>query len=69
MICSVCLTLSCIETKQGGKGIDLSLSMEEIIHECKLFFAGHENTSLLLTCQCICLVFSQNGKKGPGRRF
>ncbi|TKV95908.1 hypothetical protein SEVIR_9G393700v4 [Setaria viridis] len=41
---------SCIETKQGGKEIDLSLSMEEIIHECKLFFfAGHENTSLLLT--------------------
>ncbi|KAF7020347.1 hypothetical protein CFC21_033463 [Triticum aestivum] len=41
---------SCIETKQGGKQVDLSLSMEEIIHECKLFFfAGHENTSLLLT--------------------
>ncbi|OEL27689.1 Cytochrome P450 709B2 [Dichanthelium oligosanthes] len=41
---------SCIETKQGGKEMDLSLSMEEIIHECKLFFfAGHENTSLLLT--------------------
>ncbi|KAI5004061.1 hypothetical protein ZWY2020_031304 [Hordeum vulgare] len=42
---------SCIDTKKGGKQVDLSLSMEEIIHECKLFFfAGHENTSLLLTC-------------------
>jgi len=42
---------SCTETKQGGKQVDgLSLSMEEIIHECKLFFfAGHENTALLLT--------------------
>jgi cytochrome P450 len=30
---------SCTETKQGGKQVDgLSLSMEEIIHECKLFF-------------------------------
>lgn len=30
--------------------MELSLSMEEIIHECKLFFfAGHENTALLLT--------------------
>ncbi|KAL6878363.1 hypothetical protein ACP4OV_012533 [Aristida adscensionis] len=36
-------------TKQGGDQ-SLSLSMEEIIHECKLFFfAGHENTSLLIT--------------------
>ncbi|CAN6325106.1 unnamed protein product [Urochloa humidicola] len=42
---------SCVETnKQEGKQVDLSLSMEEIIHECKLFFfAGHENTALLLT--------------------
>uniref|UniRef100_A0A804R778 Cytochrome P450 709B2 n=1 Tax=Zea mays TaxID=4577 RepID=A0A804R778_MAIZE len=46
---------SCTETKQGGKQqqvdrLRLSLSMEEIIHECKLFFfAGHENTALLLT--------------------
>ncbi|CAL4914588.1 unnamed protein product [Urochloa decumbens] len=42
---------SCIETNsQRGKQVDLSLSMEEIIHECKLFFfAGHENTALLLT--------------------
>ncbi|WVZ57065.1 hypothetical protein U9M48_007502 [Paspalum notatum var. saurae] len=42
---------SCSETKDGEKKqVDLSLSMEEIIHECKLFFfAGHENTALLLT--------------------
>uniref|UniRef100_A0A0A9GLE2 Uncharacterized protein n=1 Tax=Arundo donax TaxID=35708 RepID=A0A0A9GLE2_ARUDO len=41
---------ACIGTKQGGKPVDLSLSMEEILHECKLFFfAGHENTALLLT--------------------
>jgi len=42
---------SSTEAKQGRKQVDgLSLSMEEIIHECKLFFfAGHENTALLLT--------------------
>jgi len=54
---------SCTEAKQGGKQVDgLSLSMEEIIHECKLFFfAGHENTALLLT-------WYPSGKKGSGRR-
>uniref|UniRef100_N1QU57 Secologanin synthase n=1 Tax=Aegilops tauschii TaxID=37682 RepID=N1QU57_AEGTA len=52
---------SCIETKQGGKQVDLSLSMEEIIHECKLFFfAGHENTSLLLTCSILEPVANDN---------
>ncbi|XP_037489808.1 cytochrome P450 709B2-like [Triticum dicoccoides] len=41
---------SCIETKQGGQQVDLSLSMDEIIHECKqFFFAGHDTTSQLLT--------------------
>ncbi|KAE8811577.1 Secologanin synthase [Hordeum vulgare] len=40
----------CTETEQGGKQEQLSLSMEEILHECKtFFFAGYETTSLLLT--------------------
>ncbi|KAF8728795.1 hypothetical protein HU200_018074 [Digitaria exilis] len=38
-----------IPTEHGGKK-QLSLSMDEIIHECKtFFFAGHETTALLLT--------------------
>lgn len=41
---------ACIPTEQGGKQKQLSLSMDEIIHECKtFFFAGYETTSLLLT--------------------
>jgi PHYB activation tagged suppressor 1 len=41
---------ACTATKQGGKQEQLSLSMDEIIHECKtFFFAGYETTSLLLT--------------------
>lgn len=41
---------SCIATEQGGKKGDLSMSIDEIIHECKMFFfAGHDTTSLLLT--------------------
>ncbi|GJN31596.1 hypothetical protein PR202_gn00121 [Eleusine coracana subsp. coracana] len=41
---------ACTKTEQGGKQQQLSLSMDEIIHECKtFFFAGHETTSLLLT--------------------
>ncbi|PVH32654.1 hypothetical protein PAHAL_9G452200 [Panicum hallii] len=41
---------ACIPTEQGGKQQQISLSMDEIIHECKtFFFAGHEITALLLT--------------------
>ncbi|OEL30306.1 Cytochrome P450 709B1 [Dichanthelium oligosanthes] len=41
---------SCVATEQGGKEGGLSMSIDEIIHECKLFFfAGHDTTSLLLT--------------------
>uniref|UniRef100_A0ACD5YNL1 Uncharacterized protein n=1 Tax=Avena sativa TaxID=4498 RepID=A0ACD5YNL1_AVESA len=38
---------ACTATDKGG---ELSLSMDEIIHECKtFFFAGYETTSILLT--------------------
>ncbi|EEE59120.1 hypothetical protein OsJ_11004 [Oryza sativa Japonica Group] len=41
---------ACIATDQGREQHQLSLSIDEIIHECKtFFFAGHETTSLLLT--------------------
>jgi len=41
---------ACIPTEHGGKQQQISLSMDEIIHECKtFFFAGHETTALLLT--------------------
>ncbi|KAL6650011.1 hypothetical protein ACP70R_014235 [Stipagrostis hirtigluma subsp. patula] len=41
---------ACIASKQGGMEGGLSLSIDEIIDECKMFFfAGHETTSLLLT--------------------
>ncbi|KAL5209847.1 hypothetical protein ABZP36_005470 [Zizania latifolia] len=41
---------ACIATDQDGKQRQLSLSIDEIIHECKtFFFAGYETTSLLLT--------------------
>jgi cytochrome P450 len=41
---------SCVATEQGGKQGGLNMSIDEIIHECKMFFfAGHDTTSLLLT--------------------
>ncbi|KAL6650009.1 hypothetical protein ACP70R_014233 [Stipagrostis hirtigluma subsp. patula] len=41
---------ACIASKQGEMEGGLSLSIDEIIDECKMFFfAGHETTSLLLT--------------------
>ncbi|XP_062215512.1 cytochrome P450 709B2-like [Phragmites australis] len=41
---------TCMAAKQGGKEGGPSLSIDEIIHECKMFFfAGHDTTSLLLT--------------------
>ncbi|VAH42716.1 unnamed protein product [Triticum turgidum subsp. durum] len=41
---------ACTTTEQGGKQEQLSLSMDEILHECKtFFFAGYETTSILLT--------------------
>ncbi|KAL6593999.1 hypothetical protein ACP70R_048900 [Stipagrostis hirtigluma subsp. patula] len=41
---------ACIAPSEGGNQQQLSLSMDEIIHECKtFFFAGYETTSLLLT--------------------
>ena len=41
---------ACIPTEHGGKQQQISLSMDEIIHEYKTFiFAGHETTALLLT--------------------
>ncbi|WVZ57066.1 hypothetical protein U9M48_007503 [Paspalum notatum var. saurae] len=42
---------ACFTTEQGGKRPDeLTLTMDEIIDECKtFFFAGHETTSHLLT--------------------
>ncbi|KAF0911983.1 hypothetical protein E2562_012794, partial [Oryza meyeriana var. granulata] len=41
---------ACIATDQGREQHQLSLSIDEIIHECKtFFFAGYETTSLLLT--------------------
>lgn len=41
---------ACLPVERGKQQQQLSLSMDEIIHECKtFFFAGHETTSLLLT--------------------
>jgi len=41
---------ACTTTDKGGKQQQLSLSMDEIIDECKtFFFAGYETTSILLT--------------------
>jgi PHYB activation tagged suppressor 1 len=41
---------ACTATDKGRKQEQLSLSMDEIIHECKtFFFAGYETTSILLT--------------------
>jgi PHYB activation tagged suppressor 1 len=40
----------CTATDKGGEQEQLSLSMDQIIHECKtFFFAGYETTSILLT--------------------
>ncbi|KAG0550967.1 hypothetical protein BDA96_01G383400 [Sorghum bicolor] len=41
---------ACLTTEQGDKRDELTLTMDEIIDECKtFFFAGHETTSHLLT--------------------
>ncbi|KAF8720922.1 hypothetical protein HU200_023325 [Digitaria exilis] len=41
---------ACFVTEQGQKRDELTLTMDEIIDECKtFFFAGHETTSHLLT--------------------
>uniref|UniRef100_A0A0D9VUF9 Cytochrome P450 n=1 Tax=Leersia perrieri TaxID=77586 RepID=A0A0D9VUF9_9ORYZ len=41
---------ACIAADQGREKHQLSLSIDEIMHECKtFFFAGYETTSLLLT--------------------
>lgn len=41
---------ACLTTEQGEKRDELTLTMDEIIDECKtFFFAGHETTSHLLT--------------------
>jgi cytochrome P450 family 709 len=37
---------SCVATEQGGKQGGLNMSIDEIIHECRMFFfAGHDTTS------------------------
>ncbi|KAL6878360.1 hypothetical protein ACP4OV_012530 [Aristida adscensionis] len=70
------LMLEACTADQGGK---LTLSMDEIIHECKtFFFAGYETTSLLLTWTVFLLsvypewqdrireeVWREHGKEDP----
>jgi PHYB activation tagged suppressor 1 len=41
---------ACTSTDKGREQEQLSLSMDEIIHECQTFFlAGYETTSIMLT--------------------
>ncbi|MCO5547215.1 hypothetical protein L7F22_000660, partial [Adiantum nelumboides] len=39
-----------------GKQKNLSMGLDELIDECKTFFAGHETTALLLTFMCLLLA-------------
>ncbi|KAF8720918.1 hypothetical protein HU200_023320 [Digitaria exilis] len=40
---------SCNETKQGGEEGGLGMSIDEIIHECKMFyFAGHDTMTMVV---------------------
>jgi PHYB activation tagged suppressor 1 len=70
---------ACAATDKEGEEEQLSLTMDEIIHECKtFFFAGHETTSILLTWTVFLLsvypewqerlrkeVFREVGKDSP----